>query len=122
MTLLVGGPRHGYDLDLYEPQSVLDIATDQPRKPPQSYVDLASATTYHLRQFQWVTAHPLTGQPDRTYANDVYVHETLGPAEATQALHLAVLGLWFVKEGTLQPVQQPGTTPPNGTHRKSVTP
>lgn len=119
MTLFLGGPRHGQDVEVPpERQSLLDTATDQPRKPKPSLVDIGSATTYYLRPVSFVTPHPLTGQPDKTYTQDVYVHETLSPQDAMQALPSAVLSRWFTTEGTLQPAQP--QSPPE--QRETVTP
>lgn len=119
MTLFLGGPRHGQDVDVPPaPQTLLDIATDQPRKPRASFVDIASASTYYLRDFTYVTGHPLTGKPDKTYLQQVYVHETIGPANTPPLLGDAVLRRWFVTEGILQPAQP--QSPPE--QREAVTP
>lgn len=102
MTLFLGGPRHGQDVDVPpEPQPLLDIATNQPRRLPLSYVDIATASLYILREVTYVTPHPLTGQPDKAYVQRVYMHETVDPQTAQQLLPDAVLRRWFVTEGTL---------------------
>jgi hypothetical protein len=112
VTLLLGGPRHGQDVDVpVQPQSLLDTAPGlQPPLLPPSYVDIASASTYVLRPFTYVTGHPLTGKPDKTYVLEIYVHETVTPPDAAALLADAVLRQWFIKEGALQPAQ-PVVTP-----------
>lgn len=90
MTLFLGGPRHGEDVDV-APTGQL----------PSSYVDLGTATLYLLRAVTYVTPHPLTGAPDKAYLQQVYVHETVDGQTAYQMLPDVVVRRWFVKEGTL---------------------
>ena len=110
MTLCLGGPRHGQDVDATEPQSMLDIATHQPTQPRQSFVDLATATAYYLRNLEFVTANPVTGQPDRLYTHHAYVHETAGPLDVVNLLGNALMGRWFAEHGTLH-TSQPAVSP-----------
>jgi len=108
MTLFLGGPRHGHDVVVPPaPQTLLEIATSRLPTLPPSYVDLQSASTYYLRPVTYVTGHPLTGQPDKTYMQQVYMHEAVGPPEAPALLADAVLRHWFTAEGTLQPDPSP---------------
>ena len=102
MTLFLGGPRHGEDVDVALVQSLLGAALNH---LPPSYVDIGTATTYVLRPVTYVTPHPLTGQPDKAYLQQVYVHETVTAEAAHQMLPDAVLRRWFVKDGTLQAEQ-----------------
>jgi len=115
VTLFLGGPRHGQDNRVSpERQSPLEIATARPRTLPPSYLDIATASTYYLRDITCTVPHPpLT---DKTYVCQVYVHETVTPEAAFQMLPDAVLRRWFETEGTLQPTQ----TPPE--RRETVTP
>lgn len=106
MTLFLGGPRHGEDVDVALVQSL----QGKSGYLPLSYVDIGTATTYILRAVTYVTPHPLTGQPDKAYLQQVYVHQTVTAEAAHQMLPDTVLRRWFVKEGTLQP-QQPAVTP-----------
>lgn len=61
MTLFVGGPRHGGNI---EDDSAL-------------FTDIVSGAKYVRKPIQFTTAHPVTGRPEWTYERHVFVAESL---------------------------------------------
>lgn len=102
MTLFVGGPLHGTEVDvLCAPNGAL----------PPSYVDVGSGTTYGRSQVSWVIPHPITQLPDRQVTATVYLHPDLGadPNAAMGAMQDAVTRWWFITTGTTSSLTAPST-------------
>lgn len=91
--LLVGGPRHGNDVPMAD--------------EAQTFVDVASATTYYRRRLMRMFAHPLTGKPAHVFAQEVLVHESVHDQVQLQlGIGEILVARWFREEGTEVPLEQ----------------
>lgn len=92
-VLLIGGPRHGNDVPMAD--------------SAQTFVDVASATTYHRKRLLRVFPHPLTGKPAHAFAQEVLIHESLRDQIHMQlGLSDILTARWFREEGTELPIEQ----------------
>ncbi|MBM0256360.1 hypothetical protein [Micromonospora sp. 4G55] len=102
--LLIGGPRHGNDVPIDD--------------TAQTFVDVASATTYTRRRILQAFPHALTGKTAHLFAQEVLVHETVRDQVQMQlGIGDILVSRWFREEGTeVPPDQWPGAqaaqTPP----------
>jgi hypothetical protein len=117
VTIFVGGPLHGHDITVQPlPQTALETAADQPAALPATWTDPATAETYLLAAPAMNIRHPITGQPQAAWLQQVYVHGSLSgvpPEQAMGALPDAVMRWWFT-QGT--PGVPAGNPLANGHH------
>jgi hypothetical protein len=102
MTLMVGGPLHGQDIDVKPvSRTALEIAANRDPVPSPSYVDLATGELYLLRPVTLNLVEPQTNRPMSTWEVTVYLHAVaMTPDVLMQAVSAAVLSWWFTTRGT----------------------
>jgi hypothetical protein len=115
--IFVGGARHATVYEPPQPQesgaAVLAVSPDGTmltgHQAPPSFVDTATGDQYSLVQVTFQVPHPLTGQPDQTWENTVYLHVDLGadPNVGMTALQDAVTRWWFRTSGTHKALSTP---------------
>ena len=101
MTLMVGGPLHGQDIDVKPvSRTALEIAANRDPVPSPSYVDLATGELYLLRPVTLNLVEPQTNRPMSTWEVTVYLHAVAMTTDVLmQAVSAAVLSWWFTTIG-----------------------
>lgn len=115
--LFVGGPLHGQGIEVQPvEQTALEIATNQPKRLPPTYVDLASAHQYRLAPWQHAVTDP-AGALVAEYVMPVYMslEQNGQPLPQVQAtVWDAVVTAFFREFGRLKDRQVAAVAASNG--------